>query len=168
EVRHTLERRLLLFFTGSSRESTSILKQQRKSTEEQDESVLQALHHIKHVAIDMRACLEHSDLDEFARRLYYSWQEKRRLAPGLSTGFIDECYNLALQNGASAGKITGAGGGGFLLLYCHEHAQDRVTRALEDRGLKGMNFRFDQQGATVVLNVASFSPKWVALYPETH
>src|SRR6266516_3876123 len=166
EVRHTLERRLMLFFTGSSRESTSILKQQRKSTEEQDGSVLQALHHIKQVAIEIQACLEGGDLEEFARLLDYAWQEKRRLAPGLSTGFIDECYSLALQHGAAAGKITGAGGGGFLLLYCHEQAQETVTRALEDRGLKRMNFRFDQQGATVVLNVASFNPHWVAPYAE--
>jgi D-glycero-alpha-D-manno-heptose-7-phosphate kinase len=166
DVRQTLERRLMLFFTGSSRESTSILKHQRKSTQDQDGAVLQALHNIKQVAIDMQACLEQGDLDEFARLLHYSWQEKRRLAPGLSTGFIDECYNLALLNGASAGKITGAGGGGFLLLYCHVHAQDTVTRALEDRGLKRMNFRFDQQGATVVLNVASFSPQWMAPYSE--
>ena len=166
DVRETLGLRLMLFFTGSSRESTSILKHQRKSTEDQDDSVLQALHNIKQVAIDVQACLERGDLDEFARLLDYSWQEKRRLAPGLSTGFIDECYNLALQNGASAGKITGAGGGGFLMLYCHEDAQDAVTSALEDRGLKRMNFRFDNQGATVVLNVASFSPQWVAPYAE--
>jgi D-glycero-alpha-D-manno-heptose-7-phosphate kinase len=166
DVRQTLERRLMLFFTGTSRESTSILKHQRKSTEDQEGAVLQALHNIKRVAIEVQACLEQGDLDEFARLLNYSWQEKRRLAPGLSTGFIDECYDLALQNGASAGKITGAGGGGFLLLYCHEDVQDKVTRALEDRSLKRMNFRFDQQGATVVLNVASFDPHWVSPYTE--
>jgi len=166
EVRQTLERRLMLFFTGSSRESTSILKHQRKSTEDQDDTVLQALHNIKQVAMDMQICLEQGNLDEYARLLHYSWQEKRRLAPGLSTGFIDECYNLALQNGASAGKITGAGGGGFLLLYCQEHTQDAVTSVLEDRGLKRMNFRFDHQGASVVLNVASFSPHWVAPYEK--
>ena len=166
DVRQTLGSRLMLFFTGSSRDSTSILKHQQKSTEDQDGAVLQALHNIKQVAIEVQACLEQGDLEEFARLLDYSWQEKRRLAPGLSTGFIDECYNLALQKGASAGKITGAGGGGFLLLYCQEQAQESVTRALEDRGLKRMNFRFDQQGATVLLNVASFSPHWVVPYPE--
>ncbi len=166
DVRQTLERRLMLFFTGSSRESTSILKHQQKSMEEQDGAVLQALHHIKQVAIAVQACLEQGDLDEFARLLDYAWQEKRRLAPGLSTGFIDACYQLALQQGAAAGKITGAGGGGFLLLYCQEQAQECVTRALEERGLQRMNFRFDQQGATVVLNVASFSPTWVAPYTE--
>ena len=166
DVRKTLERRLMLFFTGSSRESTSILKHQRKSTQDRDESVLQALHNIKQVAVDVQFCLERGDLDEFARLLDYAWQEKRRLAPGLSTGFIDELYTLALEKGASAGKITGAGGGGFLMLYCHEEAQDTVTGALEERGLKRMNFHFDQQGATVLLNVANFNNLWVAPYAE--
>jgi len=166
DVLKTLEQRLMLFFTGSSRESTSILKYQRKSTEDRDESVLSALHNIKQVAVEVQTCLECGDLDEFAHLLDYSWREKRRLAPGLSTGFIDECYSLALEHGASAGKITGAGGGGFLLLYCHEEAQEAVTEALEERGLKRMNFHFDHQGATVVLNVASFSQHWVAPYAE--
>ncbi len=165
-VRKTLEQRLMLFFTGSSRESTSILKHQRKSMQDHDEAVLQALHNIKQVALDVQVCLERGDLDEFARLLHYSWQEKRRLAPGLSTGFIDECYELALQSGASAGKITGAGGGGFMLLYCHEQAQQAVTSALEERGLKRMNFHFDHQGAVVVLNVAKFNPAWIAPYDE--
>src|SRR2546421_1980692 len=159
DVRKTLERRLMLFFTGSSRESTSILKHQRKSTQDRDEVVLQALHNIKRVAVDVQSCLERGDLDEFARLLDYAWQEKRRLAPGLSTGFIDECYSLALERGTSAGKITGAGGGGFLMLYCHEGRQDEVTRALEERGLKRMNFRFDQQGAKVILNTANFDSR---------
>jgi D-glycero-alpha-D-manno-heptose-7-phosphate kinase len=166
DVHQTLERRLMLFFTGSSRVSTSILKHQRKSTEDQDESVLGALHNIKRLAIEIQASLERGDLDEFARLLHYSWQEKRRLAPGLSTGFIDECYSLALRHGAMAGKITGAGGGGFLMIYCHEHAQDAVTRALEGCGLKRMNARFDHQGATVVLNMASFNPHWLAPYAD--
>ncbi|HVB61391.1 MAG TPA: hypothetical protein VNE61_09390 [Ktedonobacteraceae bacterium] len=164
DVRQMLESRLMLFFTGSSRESTSILKHQRKSTQDHDKSVLGALHNIKQVAVDVQACLEAGELDEFARLLHYSWQEKQRLAPGLSTGFIDECYTLALQHGASGGKITGAGGGGFMLLYCHEEAQETVTQVLEERGLKRMNFHFDHQGATVLLNVANFTNLLVAPY----
>jgi D-glycero-alpha-D-manno-heptose-7-phosphate kinase len=164
-VKQTLERRLMLFFTGSSRESTSILKHQRKSTQERDESVLQALHNIKQVALDMQTALERGNLDEFARLLHYSWQEKRRLAPNLSTSTIDECYELALSCGAKGGKITGAGGGGFMLLYCPQEKQEAVTSALEGRGLKRMNFHFDQQGATVILNVAtSFNHLWVSPY----
>lgn len=166
DVRHTLEQRLMLFFTGSSRESTSILKHQQQATQDQDEAVLGALHTIKRLAIEIQMCLEKGNLDEFARLLHYSWQEKRRLAPGLSTSVIDACYGLALEQGALGGKITGAGGGGFLLLYCHEQAQDAVTTALEEQGLKRMSFRFDQQGAKVLLNVAQFENIWVAPYAE--
>ncbi|MBV9713272.1 MAG: GHMP kinase, partial [Ktedonobacteraceae bacterium] len=107
------------------------------------------------IALDVEVALQRGDLAEFGRLLHYSWQEKRRLAPNLSTNFIDECYELALSAGASGGKITGAGGGGFLMLYCHETFQDAVTRILEERGLKRMNFHFDRQGATVILNVAT-------------
>jgi len=166
-VKQTLERRLMLFFTGISRESTSILTHQRKSMQDQDEAVLNALHHIKQIAIDIQACLERGDLDEFARLLHYSWQEKRRLAPRLSNSFIDACYALALEHGASGGKITGAGGGGFLMLFCQEQAQDAVTTALEEQGLKRMNFRFDQQGAKVLLDVANFDNLWIAPYAES-
>src|SRR5258707_967399 len=166
DVRQTLERRLMLFFTGSSRESTSILKHQRKSTQNQDEAVLEALHTIKQIAVEMQACLEQGNLDEFARLLHSSWQEKRQLAPGLSTGFIEDCYALALEKGAAGGKLTGAGGGGFLMFYCHDQPQDCVTTGLEEQGLKRMNFRFDQQGAKVLLNVANFENLWVAPYAD--
>jgi D-glycero-alpha-D-manno-heptose-7-phosphate kinase len=149
-----LERRLLLFFTGSSRESTSILKHQRKSTEEHDETVLKSLHTIKALALQIQACLEEGDLQSFASLLHQSWLEKRRLAPGLSTALVDEYYELALKYGALGGKITGAGGGGFLMLYCPEEAQPVLIRTLEERGLKCMNFSFVSEGATVILNVA--------------
>jgi D-glycero-alpha-D-manno-heptose-7-phosphate kinase len=149
-----LEKRLLLFFTGSSRESTSILKHQRRSTEEHDETVLKSLHRIKDCALQVQACLERGDLDTFASLLHRSWLEKRRLAPGLSTALVDKCYDLALEHGAQGGKITGAGGGGFLMLYCPEEAQRDLTRVLESHGLRRMNFRFDSQGATVLLNVS--------------
>src|SRR5438876_1275150 len=77
DVRQTLERRLMLFFTGSSHESTSILKHQQKSTQNQDNAVLKALHTIKQIAVDVQACLKQGNLDEFARLLHFSWQEKR-------------------------------------------------------------------------------------------
>jgi D-glycero-alpha-D-manno-heptose-7-phosphate kinase len=151
-VRQSLENRLLLFFTGNSRESTSILKHQRKSTEEHDETVLKSLHKIKDFALQVQASLEEGDLDTFASLLHRSWLEKRRLAPGLSTALVDKCYDLALQHGAQGGKITGAGGGGFLLLYCPEEAQSDLTSVLAGEGLKRMNFHFDCQGSTVLLN----------------
>ena len=147
----------MLFFTGSSRESTSILKHQRKSTEERDGAVLQALHNIKQVAVEVQTCLEHGDLDEFARLLHYSWQEKRRLAPGLSTGFIDECYTLARSRVQPRARSPEQAAGDSCCSIVLKQAQDAVTEALESRGLKRMNFRFDQQGATVVTQCRQFS-----------
>jgi D-glycero-alpha-D-manno-heptose-7-phosphate kinase len=129
--------------------------------------VLNTLHHIKQIAAHVQVCLEQGDLDEFARLLHASWLEKRRLAPGLSNSFIDACYSLALEKGAAGGKITGAGGGGFLLLYCREQGQEAVTTALEEQGLKRMNFHFDQEGAKVLLNVSNFDNLWIAPYAES-
>ncbi len=162
-ISQLLEKRLLLFFTGTARESPFILQQQRKSTEEHDETVLKSLHNIKDFALQMQTCLEQGDLDTFAALLHRSWLEKRRLVPGLSTALVDKCYDLALQHGAQGGKITGAGGGGFLMLYAPEQAQRDLTQVLERQGLQRMNFRFDPQGATVLLNVTQahnlvFSP----------
>lgn len=157
EVRTKLERRTMLFFTGSSRESTAILTHQRKSTEEQDGNVLQALHNIKEIASEMQICLEKGDLDTFADLLHSSWEEKRRLAPGLTTRQIDEWYEVARSHGATAGKITGAGGGGFLLLYCCEASQEEVTHVLEERGLKRMTFRFEWGGVRVLVNTGQFT-----------
>jgi D-glycero-alpha-D-manno-heptose-7-phosphate kinase len=167
EVVQTLEKRLMLFFTGISRESSSLLKYQQEATKRMDEIVLKSLHVIKQVAAEMQICLERGDLDEFARLLHYSWQEKRKLAPGLSNSFIDECYTLALQSGATGGKITGAGGGGFLLLYCHEQAQEAVTLVLEAQGIKRLNFHFDQQGARVLLNVTHLNHRRITPYVKS-
>ena len=122
--------------------------------------MLRSLHKIKEFALQVQDCLERGDLDTFATILHQSWLEKRRLAPGLSTALVDKCYDLALQHGAQGGKITGAGGGGFLMLYCPEEAQGELTRVLEKYGLKRMNFRFDSQGATVLLNVAERTDGW--------
>jgi len=73
----------------------------------------------------------------------------------LSNSMIDEWYRVALEHGAKAGKITGAGGGGFLLLYTPQDSQQAVTNALEERGLKRMNFRFTREGVTVILNLVN-------------
>nr|WP_281276372.1 hypothetical protein [Dictyobacter kobayashii] len=167
DVMNTLEKRLMLFFMGNSRESSSILKHQQKSIQNHDSKTIHALNNIKAIAENMQCCLEHGNLDEFALLMHHSWQEKRCLAPGLSTPFIDKCYNLALHNGALGGKINGAGGGGFLMLYSHEEAQNDITHNLEEYGLKRMNFRFDNQGATVLLNVTNFNNLKIDTYSAT-
>jgi len=151
-VLETLQRNLLLFFTGMSRQSSTILRHQRQSTEDNAAVVIDSLHEIKRLAINMAEALPSGKLGDFAALLDQSWYRKKLPAPNISNSFIDECYTMARANGALGGKITGAGGGGFLMLYCPEEHQSRLTKLLEKEGLLKMGFRFERQGAQVVLN----------------
>ncbi len=72
---------------------------------------------------------------------------------------IDECYDLALANGALGGKVTGAGGGGFLMIYAEPQCQPGITAALEAKGLKRMDFRFESEGARVLVNAGLRIPE---------
>jgi D-glycero-alpha-D-manno-heptose-7-phosphate kinase len=143
-----LERRLLLFFTGTARDSATILRAQQRSSAQGDADTLEGLHRIKATARACRACLEAGDLDGVGRLLDEGWRQKRRLAPGITTAEIDALYDLALASGALGGKITGAGGGGFLLLYVPEERQAGLIAALERRGPRCLPFRFEPSGAS--------------------
>lgn len=145
-----LEKRLMLFFTGNSRQSSSILRYQKQKGEEGDKQVVERLLAIKELGIAMLHTLEAGDLDGFSELMHRSWVQKRSLAPNISNSTIDNMYELARSKGATGGKITGAGGGGFLMLYCEEAYQDAVTEALEGKGLRRMGFTFDTQGAQVM------------------
>jgi D-glycero-alpha-D-manno-heptose-7-phosphate kinase len=159
ETRRALEKSILLFFTGATRQASSILREQKKSSEESDPRVLDALHAVKAMAFETKECLEHGDLSRFGQLLDRGWQNKKKFAAGISNPLIDECYELARQKGAVGGKVTGAGGGGFLLLYCEQPCQDAVTSALEDKGLRRIDFRFESEGARVLLNAGVRIPE---------
>lgn len=151
-VRERLMRSLMLFFTGASHNSATILAQQQRSSQQDHGVVLDSLHGIKQLAIRARAAIEGGTPDYLGELLHENWERKKRLASGISNAFIDEMYSLARVNGATGGKITGAGGGGFLMLYCPEERQDAVTSALEARGLVRMDFHLDNGGARVLVN----------------
>lgn len=150
-----LQDSLLLFFTGTARESSNILSHQKRASEDGQPQVVEALHAIKALALEIRACLEAGDLNAFGELLHASWENKKKLAPNVSSSSIDHYYSIARQAGALGGKITGAGGGGFLMLYCPPIHRAAVTRVLEQAGLVRMDFHFDFQGATIVLDTLS-------------
>lgn len=152
ETRRSLEKDLMLFFTGSTRAASSILSEQKRSSEASDERVLKALHTVKDIAYQTKAVLELGDVRSIGKLLDFSWQSKKKFASAVSNPFIDECYDLAKAMGALGGKITGAGGGGFLMLYCEHSFQEAVTHALENKGLKRLDFRFETEGARVLVN----------------
>ncbi|MBI2941652.1 MAG: hypothetical protein HYY04_14555, partial [Chloroflexi bacterium] len=161
-TREALERRLMLFFTGVARHSSTILSQQREASEREDAAVIASLDAIKQSARDVRAALEAGRLDDLGALLDYSWRQKKQLARGISNNWIDELYALAIKHGALGGKITGAGGGGFLMLFCREGAQEGVSTALEQRGLHRMDFRFETGGAKVLMNAIPRNQFWLS------
>ncbi len=113
---------------------------------------MDALHAVKAMALEVKTCLEQGDLPHFGRLLDAAWQRKKQFASGISNPLIDECYSLALANGALGGKVTGAGGGGFLMIYAEPACQAAITAALEAKELKRMDFRFESEGARVLVN----------------
>jgi D-glycero-alpha-D-manno-heptose-7-phosphate kinase len=149
-----LERRLMLFYTGATRQARDILHQQRESSQQSSGRTVESLHQIKAIGYQMKDLLEAGQLDAFGSLLHEGWQHKKQLASGITNPLIDTAYSRAQQAGATGGKITGAGGGGFLMLYCNEDAQSGVRRALEDLGLSQVRCAFDFEGSRVLLHTA--------------
>lgn len=159
ETRDRLEERLMLFFTGTSRESSTILRRQREASQTGEEETLRRLDAIKVLGLEIRSALEEGDLDAFGELLHRSWIQKRGLAKGITNSFIDQCYATAREHGALGGKVTGAGGGGFLMLYCPVEQQEAVNGALSELGLQRRLFSFDDEGVQVMQAIAWRPPR---------
>jgi len=151
-VMNELQNSLMLFFTGSAHHSWNILAEQEQSTERGSGKPVEALHEIKELAFRMRDAMQRSDLIGFASMMNESWLAKKRVSSRISYSRIDALYEIAIRSGALGGKITGAGGGGFLLLFCEPQRQERVRQMLAAERLKEMQFNFDFQGAQVLVN----------------
>lgn len=147
-----LEKNLLLFFTGSSRRSTEILREQENLSAQNDGNLTEALLESKGLIAEMRNKLIAGRLLEFGKLLDRGWQIKKRFSPRISTPDIDRYYEVAKQHGAVGGKITGAGGGGFLMFYCEADEQASVRDALIKEGLTPMSIHIDMQGASIIYN----------------
>lgn len=152
EIIEQLQKNLMLFFTGVSHDSWSILKRQDKNTRVPGGKSIPALHSIKQCGLNMRTCLERGNLQDFGTMLDEAWQQKKQVTQGISTDKIDHLYDLARKNGALGGKITGAGGGGFLLLYCEADEQPRLRAAFAAEGISETMFKFDFGGAQLLVD----------------
>jgi D-glycero-alpha-D-manno-heptose-7-phosphate kinase len=149
-----LEHNLLMFFTNEMRDATSILRKQDEATRTKDRVVVQSLREIKDIGLEISDAISTGDLRRFGELLDAHWQSKKRLAEGISNPQIDAWYELAKRNGAIGGKISGAGGGGFLMLYC-EDDKARLRQVMRGAGLRELKFRFDFEGSKVVFDVVS-------------
>jgi D-glycero-alpha-D-manno-heptose-7-phosphate kinase len=141
-----LSENFLLFFTGHTRRSETILEEQKSNIKNR----LPILEEMKRLAYLARDELERGNIDEIGHMLHYSWSLKKRLASRISNDEIDAIYSIARKAGALGGKLTGAGGGGFLLLYCPKEKQDTVREAMQS--LHEVPFTHEPDGAKVIFN----------------
>ena len=144
--RRRLNQQLMLFYTNNSRRSETILDEQRNNIHQR----MHVLGELKNMAYQGRALLESGDFDSFGCLLDDAWKLKKSLASKISNERIDHLYNQACQAGALGGKITGAGGGGFLLLYCPRERQYEVRTALSS--LRELPFHLQSDGSKIIFN----------------
>lgn len=140
-----LERNLMLFYTGSVHSASEILKEQGKNVTEGERE--QGQLRMCQMTRDLREAFQNNSVDTLGEILDEGWAVKRTLASGISSPAIDEYYDRAKKLGAAGGKLLGAGGGGFLLLYVPEKEQGRLRRGLQ---LQEMSFGMDRQGSSVI------------------
>jgi len=140
-----LRNNLLLFYTGAARSASAILADQVARTSDGDENMLENLHLIKEMGYRSAALLRSGDLFAYAELMHEHWQVKRLRSPGMTDDNIDNLYTLARRSGVIGGKLVGAGGGGFLLVYARH--PDDTREAMAAAGVSELVFDFDSQGA---------------------
>jgi len=141
-----LESSLILYFTGVTRDSAKVIEDQIKNVGNHQRKALQALKVIKEDAYHMKESLLKGNIREFGEFLDKSWQEKKRVSCSVSNSMIDGKYNIAKDAGAYAGKVSGAGGGGFMMFMVDPVKRMDVVRALADSGGVVMNCHFTKMG----------------------
>src|SRR5437016_10190101 len=148
ETLYNLEDNLLLFFTGFTRSASAILAEQDDKTRGGDPGMIEHLHHIKRFGHASKAALEQGDLRRFAAIMHEHWELKKYRSRAMTNSSIDEYYELARANGALGGKLIGAGGGGFLMLYTED--KTRLRHVLREAGLREVRMHFDFEGTALV------------------
>ena len=144
-----LEANLMLFYTDEKRYSDDVLEDQKKEMEEKDMKV-QKMDKIKSIGHQIREELDNGNVDKFGELLDEHWTTKKKFSDKITNPKINKMYNIAMSNGALGGKIVGAGGGGFLMLYVPQENQVKLKKELEEYGAEHMSFEFSNQGCEVV------------------
>jgi D-glycero-alpha-D-manno-heptose-7-phosphate kinase len=141
-----LENNLLLYYTATSRESADIIKKQSKNVVDKKDSSIEAMHQLKEQARQMKEALLKGKLNEIGEILDFGFQQKKRMAEGISNPQMEEIYETAKKAGATGGKISGAGGGGFMIFYCPVNTKYAVIKSLEKFGGRYRRYKFTEHG----------------------
>jgi D-glycero-alpha-D-manno-heptose-7-phosphate kinase len=146
QVLNELSNNIILFYTETSRISSEIIETQQRNVNEGSSKSVEAMHKIKELAVKMKEAILKGELDLMGELLNLSWQHKKQMASGITNPRIDKIYDAAIKAGATGGKISGAGGGGFMFFYCPGVSRYNVINALEQFGGHARRYEFTMQG----------------------
>ncbi|MGA2822401.1 MAG: dehydrogenase [Bacteroidales bacterium] len=146
KYRDELSHNLILYHTETSRLSSIIIEQQSKNVTNRNEKTIEAMHKLKEQAVMMKEALLKGELGKIGEILDFGWQFKKNMAAGITNPFIDDIYSTAIQHGATGGKISGAGGGGFMFFYCPGTTRSVVIEALKKFGGQTKRYEFTSKG----------------------
>ncbi|NQV02357.1 MAG: dehydrogenase [Bacteroidia bacterium] len=141
-----LAHNLILYHTETSRLSSTIIEEQRKNVIAGNERSLEAMHKLKEQSVMMKEAMLKGDLDRIGEILDFGWQYKKKMAEGISNPMLDDIYETAMRNGALGGKVSGAGGGGFMFFYCPGNTRSKVIEALQKFGGQAKRYEFTGKG----------------------
>ncbi|MDB5228787.1 MAG: dehydrogenase [Bacteroidota bacterium] len=145
---HELEHNLVLFYTQTSRLSSEIIKQQSENVNSKKTSSIDAMHQLKEQSISMKEAILKGEIDSIGKILNDGWAHKKLMAEGISNASIDSIYDAAMQAGATGGKISGAGGGGFMIFYAPYIHKYQLIKKLTEFGGTAMNYSLTTEGLT--------------------
>jgi D-glycero-alpha-D-manno-heptose-7-phosphate kinase len=137
---------IVLYNTEVSRLSTRIIEDQTRNVKQHNMQSVEAMHRIKEQAIMMKEALLKGDFDKIGEILDFGWQNKKLMAEGITNPYLDEIYDTAMRSGATGGKISGAGGGGFMFFYCPNNTRTNVIKALRKFGGDVMRYDYTFTG----------------------
>ncbi len=146
EIVNELQFNILLYYTGTSRLSSKIIEVQAKNISGHREESVEAMNKLKEQAIIMKEAILTGRLNEIGEILDFGWKYKKQMADGITNPLIDEIYETAKKAGATGGKISGAGGGGFMMLYCPVNMRYSVIEALQRFGGEFRRYQFTERG----------------------
>jgi D-glycero-alpha-D-manno-heptose-7-phosphate kinase len=141
-----LENNLLLYYTSTSRESAEIIRKQTRNVVDKKGSSIEAMHQLKEQARLMKEALLKGKLHEIGEVLNFGFHQKRLMAEGISNSLMDDIYETAIKAGATGGKISGAGGGGFMIFYCPGNSKYNVINSLDKFGGRHRSYLFVEHG----------------------
>lgn len=146
EIINELSNNMVLYYTNSSRNSGDIIEKQQKNVKEQKAKSIEAMHQIKAQAYEIKEAILKNQLDEIGHILHQGWTYKKNMADGITTPLFEEIYGTAIEAGSTGGKISGAGGGGYVFFYCPRNTRFAVINALEKLGGVVQPYSFTKKG----------------------